>query len=250
MAMNVLLLSVLQQVRPHLPPDAHVCCLGYPDVLISEEQARQVLGPEAAARLTYRADSNEILAWHRLQSQLDRVVDAQSLFSAMGMRFTAVDLVASRGSERIVNLNEPLAADLVGAFDVVLDAGTMEHCFNVGQAIQNIIVMAKVGGFVVHLNPMAMINHGFFNFSPTFYHDFYGQNGHQLVAPICGVSVNGINVKSYKVEPTKRLNVNDSNAMIMCVARKAHGKPPAWPMQSKYLMNPGLKGEEKKPGQA
>lgn len=246
MAMNVLLLSVLQQIRPHLPPDANVCCLGYPDVLISEEQARQILGPEVAARLSYRDDSDQILAWHRLQSQLDRVVDAQSLFSAMGMRFTAVDLVASRGSERIVNLNEPLASDLVGAFDVVLDAGTMEHCFNVGQAIRNIIDMAKVGGFVVHLNPMAMINHGFFNFSPTFYHDFYGQNGHQLVAPIYGVSVNGINVTSYKLEPTKRLNVDDRNAMIMSVVRKAHGKPPAWPMQSKYLANPGLKGADKK----
>jgi len=250
MAMNVLLLSVLQQLRPHLPAEANVCCLGYPDVLISEEQARQILGPEVTARLTYRADSDEILAWHRLQSRLDRVVDAQSLFAAMGMRFTAVDLVASRGSERIVNLNEPLEPDLVGAFDVVLDAGTMEHCFNVGQAVRNIIDMAKVGGFVIHLNPMAMINHGFFNFSPTFYHDFYGQNGHQLVSPIYGVSVNGIDVKSYKVEPTKRLSVDDSNAMIMCVARKAHGGSPAWPMQSKYLMNPGLKAENKKATQA
>lgn len=250
MAMNVLLLSVLQQIRPHLPPDANVCCLGYPDVLVSEEQARQILGPDVTARLTYRADSDEILAWHRLKPQLDRVIDAQSLFAAMGMRFTSVDLVASRGSERIVNLNEALAPDLVGSFDVVIDAGTMEHCFNVGQAVRNIIDMARVGGFVIHLNPMAMINHGFFNFSPTFYHDFYGQNGHQLVSPIYGVSVNGIDVASYKLEPIKRVNVTDSNAMVMCVVRKAHDRPTNWPMQSKYLLNPGLKGEEKKAGQA
>ncbi|HET6159645.1 MAG TPA: hypothetical protein VFE34_14970 [Dongiaceae bacterium] len=244
--MNVLLLSVLQQLRPHLPAAAHVCCLGYPDILVSEEQARQILGPEIAARLSYRADSEEILAWHRLESRLDRVIDAEALFAAMGMRFTAVDLVASRGKERIVNLNEPLAPDLVGTFDVVLDAGTMEHCFNVGQAVRNIVDMAKVGGFVIHLNPMAMINHGFFNFSPTFYHDFYGQNGHQLVSPIYGVVVDGIEVASYKVDPIGRFNANDANAMVMCVARKAHDRSPVWPMQSKYLMFPSLKAEETK----
>lgn len=242
MAMNVLLLSVLQQVRPHLPAEASVCCLGYPDVLVSEDQARQILGAEIAARLTYRPDSAQILAWHGLQSKLDRVIDAQSLFAAMGMRFTAIDLVASRGSERIVNLNDPLAPDLVEAFDVVLDAGTMEHCFNVGQTIRNILDMAKVSGFVVHMNPMTMINHGFFNFSPTFYHDFYGQNGHKLVAPIHGVAVSGIDVTSYKLDHIRRQVVRDSNGMIMCVARKGHSRPAIWPMQSKYLGNPGLKG--------
>lgn len=241
MAMNVLLLSVLQQLRKHLPAEANVCCLGYPDVLVSEAQAREILGPEVVARLAYRADSDQILAWHRLQSKLDRVIDAQSLFAAMGMRFTAIDLVASRGTERIVDLNQPVAADLVGAFDVVLDAGTMEHCFNVGQAVRNIVDMAKAGGFVIHLNPMVMINHGFFNFSPTFYHDFYGQNGHQLISQIHGVAVNGIEVKSYKVEHVARQKIDDPNAMVLCVARKAHDRAPVWPMQSKYLNNPDLK---------
>jgi hypothetical protein len=242
MAMNVLVLSVLQQMRPHLSAEPTICCLGYPDVLVSEAQARQILGSETAARLSYRPDSAEILAWHRLESRLDRVVDAQSLFAVMGLRLTVLDLVASRGGERIVNLNEPLEADLVGAFDVVLDAGTMEHCFNVGQTIRNIIDMAKVGGFVLHLNPMTMINHGFFNFSPTFYHDFYGQNGHQLVAPICGVSVDGIDIHSHKLDHVRRQRVAESTTMVMCVARKQHDRPVVWPMQSKYLSNPGLKG--------
>lgn len=250
MAMNVLLLSILQQLRQHLPPEARVCCLGYPDVLVSDDQARQILGEETAARLSYRPDSDQILAWHRLGSKLDRVIDAQSLFAAMGMRFTVIDLVASRGGERIVDLNYQVAPDLVGAFDIVLDAGTMEHCFNVGQAVRNILDMAKVGGFVIHLNPMTMINHGFFNFSPTFYHDFYGQNGHQLMAPIHGVAVDGIDVKSYKLDHVKRQNVTDPNGMVMCVVRKGHDRPPTWPMQSKYLSNPTLKAEAPKAASA
>jgi hypothetical protein len=241
MAMNVLILSVLQQLRPHLPQGASICSLGYPDVMVSEEQARTILGPEVAARLTYRPDSAQIIAWHQLQSKLDRVIDAQSLFDALGLRFTAIDLVASRGCERILDLNQPLTSDLVGAFDVVLDAGTMEHCFNVGQAVRNIIEMAKVGGFVIHQNPMAMVNHGFFNFSPTFYHDFYVQNGHQLISPIYGVSVDGIDVQSHKLHNTGRQDMSLANTMIMCVARKNHDRPPSWPTQTKYLQNPTLK---------
>jgi hypothetical protein len=241
MAINALVLSVLEQIRPHLPPEPKICCLGYPDVLVSTEQAQQYLGAEAAARLAYRPDSASIIAWHALDAHLDRVIDAESLFDVMGMKLTVVDLVASRGGERIVDLNEPLPADLVGAFDIVLDAGTMEHCFNVGQAVRNILAMAKVGGFVIHMNPMTMINHGFFNFSPTFYHDFYGQNGHQLIAPICGVSTNGIKVNYQKVDHTRRQRVPDSTTMVLSVARKLNDSVPIWPMQSKYLQNPTLK---------
>lgn len=241
MAINTLVLNVLQQVRPHLPSEPRICCLGYPDVLVSAEQAQQYLGAEVAARLAYRPDSASIIAWHALQADLDRVIDAQSLFDAMGMRMTVVDLVASRGGERIVDLNEPLPSDLVDAFDIVLDAGTMEHCFNVGQAVRNILAMAKVSGFVIHLNPMTMINHGFFNFSPTFYHDFYGQNGHQLIAPICGVSAKGIKVNYQRVDHTRRQRVPESTTMVLSVARKQNANVPIWPMQSKYLQNPTLK---------
>lgn len=241
MAINVLVLSVLQQIRPRLAAGARVCCLGYPDVLVSTEQAQQHLGAETTARLRYRPDSDAILAWHRLQSHLDRVIDARSLFDAMDLELTVVDLVASRGGERILDLNGPLEGDLVGSFDIVLDAGTMEHCFNVGQAVRNILDMAKVGGFIIHQNPMTMINHGFYNFSPTFYHDFYGQNGHQLVAPICGIGARGIEVESRKVNHIRRDSVSESITMIMAVARKQHDRPPVWPMQSKYLNNPTLK---------
>ena len=241
MAINTIVLNVLRQIRPHLPAEPKICCLGYPDVLVSTEQAQQYLGAEAAARLAYRPDSASIIAWHALQAHLDRVIDAQSLFEVMGMQLTVVDLVASRGGERIVDLNEALPADLADAFDIVLDAGTMEHCFNVGQAVRNILAMAKVGGFVIHMNPMTMINHGFFNFSPTFYHDFYGQNGHQLIAPICGVSTNGIKVNYQKVDHTRRQRVPDSTTMVLSVARKLNDSVPIWPMQSKYLQNPTLK---------
>jgi hypothetical protein len=52
-----------------------------------------------------------------------------------------------------------------------------------------------------------------------------------------------VDVNTYQVHPTGRFKVDDPNAMIMCVARKNHSRAPIWPMQSKYLNNPDLKGD-------
>jgi hypothetical protein len=55
----------------------------------------------------------------------------------------------------------------------VLDCGTTEHCFNVGQAIINAAHAVKPGGAIFHCFPMCVMNHGFWNASPTAFKDFY-----------------------------------------------------------------------------
>jgi len=37
-------------------------------------------------------------------------------------------------------------------------------------------MLGKVGAGIVHINPLNYYNHGFFNFNPTFYHDFSTPN--------------------------------------------------------------------------
>jgi hypothetical protein len=71
-----------------------------------------------------------------------------------------------------VDLNYP--EDWPEKYDVVIDGGTAEHCFNVGQVFANILSAVRPdGGIVVHVNPLNMMNHGFWNISPTAYADFY-----------------------------------------------------------------------------
>ena len=89
---------------------------------------------------------------------------------------TCVDLVSERG-EIVADLNEP--QDL-GEFDLVIDHGTTEHCFNVGQAIKNAAKAVKVGGHIFHSPPLWMVNHGYYNFCPTSLWDFYDQNGWEI----------------------------------------------------------------------
>lgn len=54
----------------------------------------------------------------------------------------------------------------------------MEHCFNPPQVMMNAVALAKAGGIVIHHVPTNnWVDHGFYQFSPTLFFDFYGANG-------------------------------------------------------------------------
>ncbi|MFH1139483.1 MAG: hypothetical protein V1816_25655 [Pseudomonadota bacterium] len=53
----------------------------------------------------------------------------------------------------------------------------MEHVFDIRMVFENILAMLKTGGLVFHLSPLNLINHGFYNFSPTLFHYVYRANG-------------------------------------------------------------------------
>ena len=85
----------------------------------------------------------------------------------------------------------------------MIDAGTIEHCFNIAQAILNAAQAVAPGGHVFHAPPMTMLNHGFYNLNPTLFHDFYGQNG-WTVERLVGGTQEG----KFKVHPTGRFSYN------------------------------------------
>lgn len=72
-----------------------------------------------------------------------------------------------------------LPDDLNGKYDLIFDGGTLEHLFDVQKAIDNVNKLLKPGGIVIHSVPMSgYINHGFYQFSPTFFFDCYKSNGY------------------------------------------------------------------------
>ena len=143
--------------------------LGYPDILATDDQIDASCGAGYADRLIRRDDSDEILAWHGLTGELDAIADSMDFFSSLGIECQTVDIAASRGVERIVDLNPGLPDDLLASFDLIFDPGTLEHCFNIGRASINVAACLKVNGFICHFSPLAMFNHGFFNLNPTFF---------------------------------------------------------------------------------
>jgi SAM-dependent methyltransferase len=83
----------------------------------------------------------------------------------------------------VLDLNRPLPAALCDRFDLVYDGGTMEHCFSVADVLGNVVRLAKTGGRIIHHLPLNnWVDHGFYQFSPTLFFDFYEANGFRDLA--------------------------------------------------------------------
>jgi SAM-dependent methyltransferase len=90
----------------------------------------------------------------------------------------ALDVSEYEGADYIWDLNNPIPPELESQFGVILDAGTLEHVFDVKQALQNLNRMLVSGGRVIHMSPGSnFLEHGFYQFSPTLFYDYYGVNG-------------------------------------------------------------------------
>src|SRR5262249_30198213 len=120
--------------------------------------------------------------------------------------------------------------------------GTCEHCFNVAQAAKNLANMTAVGGYIIQAVPLNVYNHGFYNMSPTWIHDFYTENGfciHYLKAISSALHL----PKIYDVPPTKRFNRAVERSILLTVVERSCDAPIRWPIQSKYKAMLGSRAE-------
>jgi len=236
-----LALSVSQTIalKSILKPGMRVASMGYPDLIAPIED---MLG------LKYRDDSEAICARHGLK--LRRIPDAESYFSLMGCTLDVYDIVQERGSEILCDLNYAWGRngqfDPQMDYDIVLDVGTVEHCFNIGQAMFNMAGLVKVGGYIIHENPFLMGNHGFYGINPTFFVDFYEQNGFKVIE----CKLTNKNGDSLEVPHTKRFRFGgDDEVNVFCLAQRMKVQSFIYPTQSKYkklLADAGLAGENLK----
>lgn len=81
------------------------------------------------------------------------------------------------------DLNKPGLSEVTGGdFDLIYDGGTLEHLFHIPNALENFLQSLAVGGRIIHSNPMNnCMNHGFYQFSPIFYHELYTSNNCEVV---------------------------------------------------------------------
>lgn len=241
MAINAPVLELLLKTAEQMPGPKRLVCLGYPDMLVTEDQLVHLCGADILDRIQFRDDSNSILRWHGVADRMTRLAESQSLFTALGFTTDFLDIHASRGFEIVVDLNQPLPVGLRDRYDLIYDGGTMEHCFNVGQVMLNMLMLAKVGGHIVHINPLNYYNHGFFSFNPTFYHDFYIQSGNRLVSDFYGVSGPVLDSQLVQLPAVKAFPPIPQRMAVMVAAQKLVDGQPAWPLQSKYRTNPELR---------
>lgn len=96
----------------------------------------------------------------------------------------SLDYSDYEGADQIIDLNSGTLPDhLRERYDVLLDSGTIEHVFHVPNALTNIHNMVKTGGRIIFIAPSSNhMEHGFYMFSPTFFHDYYRANGLNIEA--------------------------------------------------------------------
>lgn len=77
------------------------------------------------------------------------------------------------------DLNQPIPDALRRRFDVLIDGGSLEHIFDVRQALANYMTLVRAGGSIFLYTPANnLCGHGFYQYSPEFfYRVFAADNG-------------------------------------------------------------------------
>jgi hypothetical protein len=129
-------------------------------------------------RLLKELDLSGKLLSRKRQAASQNLISDECLFRFMGFdEVHSLDASDFEGCDFVYDLNRDDPGELAGRYDLILDCGTIEHVFHVPNAMKNIWSMLKVGGHVIHMAPTNnYVDHGFYQFSPTFFCDFYAAN--------------------------------------------------------------------------
>ena len=113
------------------------------------------------------------------------MVSGKQLFKDLGFRTVrSLDFAEWEGADVIwdLNSNEAVPPEFLGAFDLIYDGGTLEHVFNLPNALRTVHALLAVEGVVVHASPTHnFVDHGFYSFSPTLFHDYHLANGYEII---------------------------------------------------------------------
>jgi hypothetical protein len=234
------LLIINHLLRRHAGAAPRVLSLGYPDLLIGPDFMSRYMPHSDARDIKVRPDSEAVATQHNFPS--DRIFDARDFFSRLGASLDVVDFADLGHGEIVLNLNDPVNWKWRLRYDLIIDPGTIEHCFNVGTAMSNVVGMLEVGGFVYHQAAILFCNHGFYSLSPTFFVDFYATNGFDVAQPHCwGPAFNAAMDADGIVTPYLPIDHGDERTDIGAgilfgcyVGRKRERTPITWPIQYRY----------------
>jgi hypothetical protein len=110
---------------------------------------------------------------------------ADPLFETFGAAsVVSIDASDFEDASEVADLNRPIPEHLRGRFSAVLDGGTIEHVFDVKQALTNAMEMVSVDGHLMLITPTSgSSGHGFFQFSPElFWRALSAENGYRVEA--------------------------------------------------------------------
>lgn len=161
----------LEMLAPYIKGQA-ILCLGYPDITAKPERVEELLGVKPRQFTKYGSA-------HKISWPLPETVDTLRLAGATEVR--CIDFMPSRGVEEKVDLNLKWNREAAPSYGVVINPGTLEHCFDIATALFNAWSVLKQDGVMLSAAPLSMGNHGFYNLQPTFFADFARENGGKVL---------------------------------------------------------------------
>jgi hypothetical protein len=103
---------------------------------------------------------------------------ADELYSYFGAsQLTVLDGSPYEGAALVHDLNQLLPRELEGRFECLIDGGSLEHIFNIPEALSSYLKIIKVGGYIIMLDMPAtnLCGHGFYQFSPALFWQVFSE---------------------------------------------------------------------------
>lgn len=100
---------------------------------------------------------------------------SERLFEKLGFgKIETLDFAAYEGPGLEHDLNKPVPEELHNSFGFIFDGGTLEHVFNIPQALENVFNMLAPGGRFVSANGMnGWVGHGMYQLGPELVWTFW-----------------------------------------------------------------------------
>jgi len=149
------------------------------------------------------------------------------------------DMAKVHGGEIVQHLNEPFSPGLLNAYDLAIDSGTLEHCFNVRQLVAH---HRRCADGRRHRAPWESHGHDqsrFPQFSPQFHSEAHSANGFKILGMFDVEETPG----QLRIERADSIACfqlpSPANRPIRVIARKEGEVETSRPMHSKHQVNPG-----------
>lgn len=136
-----------------------------------------------------------------------------------------LDFSSYEGATILHDLGQPIPQNLVEAYDLVIDAGTLEHVPDFLAALSNTKKMVKIGGSLLIIAPANnFLGHGCYQLSPEIFHRALAlDQGFKIEYSILHVEGffggRWINIPNSS-DINQRLNVATKNATYFCILAK------------------------------
>jgi SAM-dependent methyltransferase len=97
-----------------------------------------------------------------------------SLFTAA--QYNCLDVTDYEGANIIADLCNPLAPELAGRFDFIINGSCLDNIFDPAMALRNLTRLLKPGGRIIHMERASRAHNVYVAFALSWFHDYYAIN--------------------------------------------------------------------------